>query len=97
MASPTLPPPPGSAPAAAPPPSDSPTQGAPATPAQPSPGMQQGTQLLISVVNNLRAIAKQYPAAAPKVAEANNLMREIAQEVMKASQPPEPAAPPIGG
>lgn len=100
MASSALPPPPGSsAPDAdsAPPPSAAPTQGATPAPATPSPMMQQGTQLLLSVVNNLRAIAKQFPGAAPKVAEANNLMREIAQEIMKAAPAPEAQAPPMAG
>ena len=58
--------------------------------------MQQGTQLLISVVNNLRSIAKQFPGTAPKVAEINNLIREMTAEVMKSQQTPEPQAPPVG-
>lgn len=90
----TLPPPPGSDQT---PSSDSPTQGATAAPPMPSPQSSQGTQLLISVVNNLRAIAKAYPGAAPKVAEMNNLAREIAQEIMKAAPPSEAQAPPVGG
>lgn len=64
------------------------------SPAQPSPVMQQGTQLVISIVNNLRSIAKAYPGAAAKVQEANNAMREIMAEMMKSQAPGEPAAPP---
>ena len=49
---------------------------------------------MISIVNNLRSIAKSYPEAAPKVAEANNIMREIMAALMQHQNPGEPAAPP---
>lgn len=87
----TLPPPPG-----VDQPQEAPTtpQAASPSPAQPSPVMQQGTQLVIQIVGNLRSIAKSYPEAAPKVEEANNIMREIIAAMMKHQAPGEPAAPP---
>jgi hypothetical protein len=95
--SPQLPPPPGQDSGASPAASPSPTpQPASPAPAQPSPQMQQGTQLAIGVVNQLRAIAKAFPKTAPKVAEVNNLMREITAVMMESQQTPEPAAPPNG-
>jgi hypothetical protein len=59
--------------------------------------MQQGMDLMRGVVTNLRAIAKAYPAAAPKVAEANNIMREVTALMMQSQRPGEPQAPPSGG
>jgi hypothetical protein len=59
--------------------------------------MQQGTQLAIQVVSNLRTIAKAFPAAAPHIAEINNLMRSVMAAMMQHSQTGEPAAPPTAG
>lgn len=68
----------------------------PAAPPTPAPAMQQGTQLVIGIVNQLRALARAYPGAAPKVAQINDLMREVQAEIMKNQQPGEPEAG-IGG
>lgn len=91
-----LPPPPG---ASQPTPGDAPPSMPQATsaPAQPSPAMQQGTQQVISVLQGLRAIAKAYPSTSAKIAEINDMMREVGLEIMKGQQMPEPQAPPIGG
>ena len=58
--------------------------------------MQQGTQLAIQVVSNLRTIAKSFPATAPHIAEINNLMRQVMAAMMEHAQPGEPQAPPQG-
>lgn len=87
------PPPAGSGPGATP---TDPQAASPAPPT-PSPVMQQGMKLIVDVVTNLRAIAKAYPAAAPKVAEANSVMREISALMMQSQHPGEPSAPPSGG
>jgi hypothetical protein len=58
--------------------------------------LQQGTQVLIRVVSDLRGIAKAYPAAAPHVAEANDAIRKIMAAIMQHANPGEPAAPPVG-
>lgn len=58
--------------------------------------MEQGTQLLIQVVQGLRSIAQAFPSAAPKIAEINNLMREVVPLMMEAQQTGEPMAPPNG-
>jgi hypothetical protein len=58
--------------------------------------MQAGTQMVIGIVNQLRALAKAYPSAAPKVAQINDLMREVSVEIMKTQQPGEPVAGPGG-
>jgi hypothetical protein len=89
-----LPPPPGADQSSSQPTTPTAPEAASPSPAQPSPAMQQGTQLVISIVNNLRSIAKSYPEAAPKVAEANNIMREIMAALMQHQNPGEPAAPP---
>jgi hypothetical protein len=87
-------PPPGQSGGA--PPADSPAtqQGAPPAPASPNPAMQQGTQLVIGVVNGLRAIAKAYPKAAPIVTDINARMRELLPIVMQSQSPGEVQAPP---
>jgi hypothetical protein len=66
-------------------------------PPVPSPGMQHGTQLAIQTVQNLRAIAKAFPATAPKIAEINDLMREVVAGMMQSAPTGEPAAPPSNG
>ena len=87
-------PPPG-ADSGSPPDSAAATQpGASPAPAQPNPAMQQGTQLVIGVVNGLRAIAKAYPKAAPKVTEMLAGMREILPLIMQSQAPGEVQAPP---
>ena len=58
----------------------------------PSPAMESGTRLVIGVVNQLRAIAQAYPAAAPLVAQINDLMREVQVQIMKGGQQGEPQA-----
>ena len=94
----TLPPPPGAG--------DDPSQndqnsgasaapgdGSPAPP-QPSP-MSHGTSMLIRVVQDLRAIAKAYPSTAPKIAQINDLMREVGMAMMQHQSPGESQAPPV--
>lgn len=91
MASPssTLTPPPGQ--------DHSPTSPSAVSPAPPQQaGDQRGTQLVISTVSNLRAIAKAYPAAAPIVAEMNEKMPELMRVIMQNQQTGEPQAPPVG-
>lgn len=59
--------------------------------------MQQGTQMAISIVNNLRSIAKAYPGTAPAIAEINDLMRKVMAGMMEHQNPGEPQAPPSAG
>jgi hypothetical protein len=59
--------------------------------------MQNGTQLAIRVVADLRAIAKAFPATSSKVAEINNLMREVVAGMMQSAPTGEPMAPPSNG
>jgi hypothetical protein len=59
--------------------------------------MQHGTTLAIQVASNLRAISKAFPRTAPKVAEMNNLLREVMAEMMTQGQPGEAQAPPTSG
>lgn len=59
--------------------------------------MQNGTQLAIRVVSDLRAIAKAFPATAAKIADINNLMREVVAGMMQSAPTGEPAAPPSNG
>jgi hypothetical protein len=92
----SLPPPPGTGPDSAPSAPTSPTAASPAPPT-PSPETQQGTQIAISVVSNLRAIATAYPSAAPFVAQINDLMRQVMAAMMESAKPGEPSAPPQGG
>lgn len=66
-------------------------------PATPSPAMQQGTQMVISVVQGLRAIAKAFPSTADDVAQMNNLMRSVMAKMMSEGSTGEPMAPPNGG
>lgn len=89
-----MPPPPGAgnAPTASAAPT-APTAASPAPPS-PSPALQHGTGMLLNVVSGLRAIAKAYPATSEKVAEANQIMREISAIMMTAQKPGEPQAPP---
>ena len=86
-------PPPG-ADSGSPPDSPATQPGASPAPAQPNPAMQQGTQLVIGVVNGLRAIAKAYPKAAPKITEMLAGMREILPLIMQSQAPGEVQAPP---
>jgi len=59
--------------------------------------MQQGTQMLLQVVNGLRAIAKAFPGASPGVAKINELIRgELMPAIMENAEPGEPQAPPVG-
>ncbi len=94
-----MPPPPGTDDSAASQgvPPTSPQAASPAPPT-PSPAMQQGTQMMLQVVNGLRAIAKAFPGASPSVAKINELIRgEIMPAIMAHSEPGEAQAPPIGG
>lgn len=59
--------------------------------------MQQGTQALIRVVNDLRTLAKQFPAAAPIIAQINQLITEVQRKLFTQAEPGEPSAPPMNG
>lgn len=71
--------------------------GASPSPPQPSPGAQQGTAVIIQVVQLLRGLAKSNPAAAPIVMKINDLMRELSATMMQNQVPGEPQAGPTGG
>jgi hypothetical protein len=90
-ASPTMPPPPGGPTAPT-----SPVAASPSAPT-PNPKLEQGSKMVIQVVQGLRSIAQQFPAAAKPISEINQLMREVQMAMMKGSQPSEPAAPPVNG
>ena len=94
MASPSMmPPPPPGQDDSAPQTPTSPAAASP-SPAQPSPAAQQGTQLVLGVIRDLRSIAKAYPEAAPHITQINDLMRKVMAAMMQSSQPGEAAAPP---
>lgn len=101
MASPAMTPPPsmgqdsGGAPPPDPSQNASPVSAAPAPP-QPSPQVAQGTRMLISIVGQLRELAKAFPGAAPAVQEINDKMRDVAKAIMAHGTPGEPSAPPTG-
>jgi hypothetical protein len=59
--------------------------------------MNQGTQLAINVVSQLRTIAKAFPATAPEIQQINDLMRQVTAKMMAGAQTPEPSAPPNAG
>ena len=90
-------PPPGMDSAPAPDPSAATGMGAAPAPPTPAPQIQQGTQLAIRIVNDLRTLAKAFPGAAPAVAEIHDKMRDVMKAVMQQGTPGEPAAPPTGG
>lgn len=59
---------------------------------------KQGGQMMLDVVNGLRAIAKMFPGASPGVAEINEIIRgKLMPAIMQAAEPGEPQAPPTGG
>jgi hypothetical protein len=58
--------------------------------------MDQGTQMVITVVRGLRAIAKMFPETAPMISDINNKMRDVSATIMKHQEPGQPAAPPMG-
>lgn len=87
----TLAPPPGAAGQDSAP--TNPPSGA-SSPAQPAPGMNQGTNLVLDVTRSLRAIAAAYPGAAPIVAEMNDKVRDLMRVIMQHQQTGEPQAPP---
>jgi hypothetical protein len=90
-ATPTMPAPPGGA--------MTPTSPVAASPssATPNPKLEQGSRMTIQVVQGLRWIAQNFPAAAKPISEINNLMREVQMAMMKGAQPGESAAPPVNG
>jgi len=64
------------------------------SPAQPSPATQQGTQMVLGIIRDLRSLAKAYPEAAPHITQINDLMRKVMASMMQSAQPGESAAPP---
>jgi hypothetical protein len=66
------------------------------SPAQPSPGVQNGTQDAILIVSKLRGLAKSYPATAPFIQQINDLMRQVMSAMMQQATPGESQAPPQG-
>lgn len=98
MSSQPMTPPPGMDNRTAPPdPSAATGMGAAPAPPQPAPQIQQGTQLAVRVVNDLRTLAKAFPGAAPAVAEIHDKMRDVMKAIMQQGTPGESAAPPTGG
>lgn len=59
--------------------------------------MQQGSQMVIQVVQGLRGIAKAFPDAAPEISQINDLMRAVMGKMMAGQNVGEPQAPPNGG
>jgi hypothetical protein len=87
----TVPPPPGGQ---TPPP---PKNGADAAsaPAATSPSVEENSRLVIQVVQALRKLGQQVPAAQPAISKINDAMREVQLKVMASGKPTEPAAPPV--
>ncbi len=50
--------------------------------------------MVISIVSQLRSLAKAYPQTAPHIAQVNDLMRKVLGAMMTHAQPGEPQAPP---
>jgi len=89
----TVPPPPSGAPSTPSPPP--PSQAASPAPATPSPQVEQGSRMVIQVVQALRQLGQNYPGAVPAITKIQDLMREVQMKVMAAGKPSEPAAPPV--
>jgi hypothetical protein len=53
--------------------------------------------MMIGIVQGLRSIARDFPAAAKPISEINDKMREVQMAMMKGAQPGESAAPPVNG
>jgi|SRR5580704_3244694 hypothetical protein len=87
----TVPPPPGG------PTPDPPKAGADASPAPAatSPSVEEGSRLVIQIVQALRKLGQQVPGAQPAIMKINDAMREVQMKVMAAGKPTEPAAPPV--
>jgi hypothetical protein len=73
------------------------TNGADASPAPaaPSPQVEEGSRLVIQIVQGLRKLGQLYPAAVPAITKINDAMREVHMKVMAGGKPSEPAAPPV--
>ena len=70
----TVSPPPGAMSPSTPPPS---SQDASPAPAQPSPQVEQGSRMVIQVVQTLRKLAQDYPAAMPAITKINETSRKL--------------------
>jgi len=90
-----MPPPPGGG-TGAPQAPTSPTAASPSAPT-PNPKLEQGSKMVIQVVQGLRSLAQQFPATAKPISQINELMREVQMGIMKGAQPSEPSAPPVNG
>lgn len=90
----TVTPPPGADTPPPGPPPDSSQQASP-SPAAPSPQVEKGSRLVIQVVQALRQLGSDFPAAQPEISKINDAMRAVQLKVMSGSKPPEPAAPPV--
>jgi hypothetical protein len=85
-------------PAVSPPPGMPPTpQTAAPAPTQPSPQVEKGSRSVIQVVQLLRGLAQDFPAASPEIREINDKLRQVQLKIMQNSQPGEAAAPPMNG
>jgi hypothetical protein len=95
----SLPPPPSTGADDSSAPQQTPTAPPSASPAPPtpSPAVEQGTKMMLDVVQGLRAIAKTYPGASAGIAKINEIMRgEVMPAIIQHAEPGEPAAPPMG-
>ena len=90
----TVSPPPGAMSPSGPPPQSGQQDASPA-PAQPSPQSEEGSRMVIQIVQGLRKLGQRYPAATPAITKINDAMREVQMKVMAGGKPPEPAAPPV--
>lgn len=59
--------------------------------------MSQGTEALLGVTRVLTALGKQYPGAAPIIAQINDLLPKVGMAIMEHQTPGEPQAPPTNG
>ena len=51
--------------------------------------------MVIQVVQALRQLGQDFPAAQPAITKINDLIREVQMKVMAGAKPAEPAAPPV--
>lgn len=75
-----------------------PTSAQPASPAPPVDGgpAKQAAMSVFQIVQNARALAKQFPQVAPEIRQVGDLMQQVQMKIAQGASSGEPAAPPVG-
>ena len=71
------------------------TQDASPAPPETSPQVESASRDVIQIVQKLRSIAANFPAAAPAVGQINDLLRKVQMSLMQNAPPGQSAAPPV--